>query len=53
METINAFAKAVLEDIHPRESWLAAKAFREHIAVEIARRALRESILLGGGEISE
>ena len=45
-ETINAFAEAVLADIHPRDSWRAAKAFREHIAVEMARRALRKAIAL-------
>ena len=48
-ETVDAFAKAVLLDIHPRDSWRAAKAFREHIAVEIARRALTKSIELAGG----
>ena len=47
-ETVEAFAKAVLEDIHPRDSWRAAKAFREHIAVEMAKRALTKSIELGG-----
>lgn len=52
-ETVDAFAKAVLEDIHPRDSWRAAKAFREHIAVEMARRALTKSITLAGGEIRE
>ena len=52
-ETIGKVARAVLEDIHPRDSWRAAKAFREHIAVEIAKRALRQSILLGGGVIRE
>ena len=52
-ETVDAFAKAVLEDIHPRDSWRAAKAFREHIAVEMARRALIKSIELGGGAIRE
>ena len=52
-ETADAFAKAVLEDIHPRDSWRAAKAFREHIAVEMARRALSKSITLGGGVIRE
>ena len=52
-ETIDVFARAVLEDIHPRDSWRAAKAFREHIAVEMARRALKQSILLGGGVIRE
>ena len=51
--TIDAFGKAVLSDIHPRDSWRAAKAFREHIAVEIARRALTRSIELAGGEIRE
>ena len=52
-QTVDAFARAVLEDIHPRDSWRAAKAFREHIAVEIAKRALTKSILLGGGVIRE
>ena len=52
-ETVDTFAKAVLEDIHPRDSWRAAKAFREHIAVEMARRALTKSIELGGGTVHE
>ena len=52
METVNAFAAAVLEDIHPRDSWRAGKAFREHIAVEIARRAFVESIERAGGVIA-
>ena len=46
------FAKAVLEDIHPRDSWRAAKDFREHIAVETARRAFLESVRLAGGELA-
>ena len=50
---VDAFAKAVLEDIHPRDSWRAAKAFREHIAVEMAKRALTKSIELGGGAVRE
>ena len=52
-ETVVTFAKSVLEDIHPRDSWRAAKAFREHIAVEMAKRALTKSIELAGGEIRE
>jgi xanthine dehydrogenase FAD-binding subunit len=48
---VDAFARAVLSDIHPRDSWRAAKAFREHIAVELARRALVESIRRAGGGI--
>ena len=50
-ETVDAFAKAVLEDIHPRDSWRASKAFRQHIAVELARRCLIESVKRCGGEL--
>ena len=32
-------AASVLEDVHPRDSWRAAKDFREHICQELARRA--------------
>ena len=41
----------VLEDINPRDSWRASKAFRKHIAVEMAKRALIESVKRCGGEI--
>lgn len=51
-ETAEAFSSAVLEDIHPRDSWRASKAFREHIAVELAKRGLKESIRLAGGELA-
>jgi xanthine dehydrogenase FAD-binding subunit len=51
-ETMEQFAEAVLEDIHPRDSWRASKAFREHIAVEIAARAFAESLKRAGGEIA-
>ena len=50
-ETVSAFAKDVLQDVHPRDSWRASKAFREHIAVELAKRCLCESIRLAGGEL--
>lgn len=48
-DTAEAFAQAVLSDIQPRDSWRASKAFREHIAVEMARRGLIESWKLAGG----
>lgn len=51
-ETVEAFGAAVLSDIHPRDSWRASKAFREHIAVELAKRGLLESIRLAGGELA-
>ncbi|QNL45367.1 xanthine dehydrogenase FAD-binding subunit XdhB [Oscillibacter hominis] len=50
-EMVEEFSRAVLEDIHPRDSWRASKAFREHIAVESAKRCMRESIRLAGGEL--
>ena len=43
------FSKTVLEDINPRDSWRASKAFRSHIAVESAKRAFIESVKLSGG----
>lgn len=52
-ETVKEFGKAVLEDINPRDSWRASKAFRQHIAVVLAERTLREAIRLAGGEIHE
>ncbi len=51
METVEAFGKSVLKDINPRDSWRAAKAFRQHIAVELAKRAIVESVKRCGGEI--
>ena len=45
------FAKAVKEDIHPRDSWRAAKDFRMHIAVECAKRAFREAVKRAGGAL--
>ena len=51
LENIEQFGRTVLEDIHPRDSWRASKAFRSHIAVESARRCLIESVKLAGGEL--
>ncbi len=48
-ETADAFADAIEADVHPRDSWRAGKDFRLHIAREMARRALMESIRLAGG----
>lgn len=50
---IKEFAQAVLKDINPRDSWRASKAFRQHIAVVMAERALIESIRLSGGVVNE
>ena len=50
-ETVETFAHAILDDINPRDSWRASKAFRQHIAVEIAKRCFVKSIELAGGEL--
>lgn len=49
MDLAEKFAKTVLEDINPRDSWRASKAFRSHIAVESAKRAFIKSVELAGG----
>ncbi len=51
--SVQVFAKAVLVDIKPRDSWRASKAFRQHIAAALAERALCESIRLAGGVIHQ
>ena len=50
-ETVEEFALSVLKDINPRDSWRASKALRQHIAVELARRCIMESVKRCGGEI--
>ena len=51
LTTAEEFSLAVLNDIRARDSWRASKAFREHIAVEMAKRCLIESIKRAGGVI--
>ena len=51
MENIELCAKTVLEDINPRDSWRASRAFRLHIAVEMCKRCLIESVKRCGGEV--
>jgi xanthine dehydrogenase FAD-binding subunit len=52
MEVVEAFGNAVLQDINPRDSWRAAKAFRQHIAVEMANRCLVEAVKRCGGDVA-
>ena len=49
--TLDAFSRAVLEGIHPRDSWRGTRAFREHMGVELAKQCLAESIRRAGGNI--
>lgn len=46
-------AAGVLEDISPRDSWRASKAFREHISQVLCERAFLESVKLAGGKWDE
>lgn len=50
-ENIEEFSKTVLNDVNPRDSWRASKAFRQHLATELAKRALTECVKLSGGEL--
>ena len=50
-ETVDAFAKASLQDVNPRTSWRATKEFRLHLVEELARRALAEAVRKSGGEL--
>lgn len=52
-DAIEKVGNKVLEDITPRDSWRASKAFREHIAKVLCKRALKEAVLLAGGVIHE
>lgn len=52
METAETFSKTVIDDIKPRDSWRASKAFRQHVAVEIAKRAIIEAVKRCGGEMA-
>ncbi len=47
-ETAAAVAKLVLNDINPRSSWRASKEFRLHLAEELAKRAIAESLKRAG-----
>ncbi len=52
-QVLDQFAQDVLKSLNPRDSWRASKAFRQHIAVVLAKRALAEAVRLSGGEIYE
>jgi xanthine dehydrogenase FAD-binding subunit len=47
-ETAAAIAKLVLNDINPRSSWRASREFRLHLAEELAKRAITESLKCAG-----
>jgi xanthine dehydrogenase FAD-binding subunit len=50
-ETAAAAAKAALGSINPRTSWRASKEFRTHLAEELAKRAITESLKRAGAAL--
>ncbi len=50
-DAAHIFADAAIRDINPRDSWRASKAFRIHIAHELAVRGLTESMRRAGATI--
>lgn len=52
-ENIEKIGDTVLEDVTPRDSWRASKAFREHISRLLCKRALKEAVRRAGAVIME
>ena len=50
-DNIEMIGDCVLQDITPRDSWRASKAFREHISKLLCKRTLTESVLRAGGVV--
>ena len=44
------FGAEALTEVNPRTSWRASREFRLQLIKELAKRALKESIRLAGGE---
>lgn len=51
MDSVKTIQEAVGEDVKPRDSWRASKAFREHLCHIMCERAAIEAIRRAGGEI--
>ena len=50
-ESIRAISEAISEDVRPRDSWRASKAFREHLCHVMCERAAEAAIRRAGGEL--
>ncbi|PJE80025.1 Nicotinate dehydrogenase FAD-subunit [invertebrate metagenome] len=48
---IRDMASVVLEDLSPRESWRAGKAFREHIIRTLAQKVILKAMIRGGADL--
>ncbi len=52
-ENIGKIGDTVLEDVTPRDSWRASRAFREHISKVLCKRALKEAVRRAGGTLRQ
>ena len=52
-ESIEMISSTVLEDVTPRDSWRASKAFREHISKVLCSRALTEAVKRAESETAQ
>ena len=50
--TLNKIQRAVLEDVSPRDSWRASKAFRLQIIQTLAKRVVIKAIQSAGGSVA-
>jgi xanthine dehydrogenase len=46
------YVNIALTEVRPRSSWRASKGFRLQVISELAKRALKEAIVLQGGQIN-
>ena len=52
-DSIEKISSTVLEDVTPRDSWRASKAFREHISKVLCSRALTEAVKRAESETAQ
>ena len=50
-EAARAIGPAALQEVNPRDSWRASKAFRLQLAQELSQRAFVEAVRKGGGAL--
>lgn len=50
-QMLDAISEAVLQDVNPRSSWRANKAFRLHLIQTMTRKVVSEAIAAAGGEL--
>lgn len=50
-QTLESISEAVLQDVAPRSSWRASKAFRLHLIQTMAKKVIREAVIAAGGKL--